>query len=789
MIIDYKVDSQILSRRSRNLIVADSVKYLTVRFDFSDDWLNLTKTVIFYCNNCFNEKYALLLNDDNTVTVPHEVIRSPSFCMSIYGTNNGVRITTNTCKVSVIKSGYCEGETPPEPTQNVYEQILDRLDNSSGGTGKNGKSAYEIAVENGFSGTEIEWLESLKGQPGKDGINGADGKDGNDGKDITSINDSETSSETTWSSVKITTANTELQTQINNTYIHHLNDSNNIGNEVYDGAVLTIVDDDGSIEFLNNFVPIYKDKGVRCSFAVVAFRAETPIGTTTSGDPYVAMNWRQIKELVHDGFDLQNHTYSHDVKVFRTGENLNEEQLEHQFGDADKLFRQNGLDYNCMVYPWGTAQAIKKRVAKRYAKYGMTLISGDTGLNDEISEPMAISRFTLQSGSTSLTSAKSQIDTAIANKQWLILCTHANANQPSADTLGDIIDYAISKKMRIETFSKAARLKAPVYYTGEGENMFRVMPNGDTKCKLDDDTIRYIVQRATALGLFEDTEASISASYGKTQNIAGDTLDKSFITVILTMTSGKESPVTDYTIEETNLTLAEGENTYHIKYKGLNCTLTVTAIAAAEAAEITQQPQDVTAAVGETANMSIIAKGTDLTYKWQWLDVRGDNPVGTWTNCADGTSSTLQFTVEPYHNLRKYRCIVTSSMGEILTSEVVTLHIGSNYSTLIEHTSESEAIERTWYSIPLSAGAYHFRATVEKAEYACTFQLKTATNNIDDKNGTVMFIAPTGTFNASSAIYTFEGDFTLSSSTEYLFLYTKGITAGKTITIEYYKTN
>ena len=73
------------------------------------------------------------------------------------------------------------------------------------------------------------------------------------------------------------------------------------------------------------------------------------------------MNWRQIKELVHDGFDLQNHTYSHDVKVFRTGENLNEEQLEHQFGDADKLFRQNGLDYNCMVYPWGTAQAIKKK--------------------------------------------------------------------------------------------------------------------------------------------------------------------------------------------------------------------------------------------------------------------------------------------------------------------------------------------------------------------------------------------------------------------------------------------
>lgn len=28
---------------------------------------------------------------------------------------------------------------------------------------RNGKSAYEIAVDNGFEGTEVEWLESLKG--------------------------------------------------------------------------------------------------------------------------------------------------------------------------------------------------------------------------------------------------------------------------------------------------------------------------------------------------------------------------------------------------------------------------------------------------------------------------------------------------------------------------------------------------------------------------------------------------------------------------------------------------
>lgn len=32
-----------------------------------------------------------------------------------------------------------------------------------------GKSAYEIAVENGFQGSEEDWLLSLKGEDGKDG--------------------------------------------------------------------------------------------------------------------------------------------------------------------------------------------------------------------------------------------------------------------------------------------------------------------------------------------------------------------------------------------------------------------------------------------------------------------------------------------------------------------------------------------------------------------------------------------------------------------------------------------
>lgn len=41
-----------------------------------------------------------------------------------------------------------------------------------GEDGADGKSAYEIAVDNGFEGTEQEWLESLKGKDGTDGTDG-----------------------------------------------------------------------------------------------------------------------------------------------------------------------------------------------------------------------------------------------------------------------------------------------------------------------------------------------------------------------------------------------------------------------------------------------------------------------------------------------------------------------------------------------------------------------------------------------------------------------------------------
>lgn len=59
----------------------------------------------------------------------------------------------------------------------TQQELEDRLKDieTTGEKGEPGRSAYEIAVEEGFSGTQSEWIESLKGEPGIQGAKGDPG--------------------------------------------------------------------------------------------------------------------------------------------------------------------------------------------------------------------------------------------------------------------------------------------------------------------------------------------------------------------------------------------------------------------------------------------------------------------------------------------------------------------------------------------------------------------------------------------------------------------------------------
>nr|DAM46079.1 MAG TPA: tail collar fiber protein [Caudoviricetes sp.] len=192
--IDFALSHSFIRIVKRTLVTSQSQNYVQARFEVrSDDW-TAPITAIFSARN---NAYSVLLDSENSCIIPWEVLTSAgtvnvsAFC--------GDRHTANIAQFTVVQSGYTEGEMPSEPTPTVYEQILKNFEGkqdrliAGDGIKINGnvisavdaKSAYVIALEHGFIGSEDEWLASLKGEKGEQGIQGIQGEKGQNGKDGT----------------------------------------------------------------------------------------------------------------------------------------------------------------------------------------------------------------------------------------------------------------------------------------------------------------------------------------------------------------------------------------------------------------------------------------------------------------------------------------------------------------------------------------------------------------------------------------------------------------------------
>ena len=197
----FLVKQQKIEALEREVIASDQIAFVSVKFMFDGAWKTLHKVVQF--TQC-EETYNLMLGIDGTTCLLPAELHPGAVKMSLFGydaeSDTTVRATTVPVTLHIRPSGFvADGDTPIPPTPDLYTQLLKKLSEmQAGANGKDGRSAYEIAIENGFVGTVAEWLESLKGRdgidgkdgkdgadglPGKDGTNGKDGKDGRDGKD------------------------------------------------------------------------------------------------------------------------------------------------------------------------------------------------------------------------------------------------------------------------------------------------------------------------------------------------------------------------------------------------------------------------------------------------------------------------------------------------------------------------------------------------------------------------------------------------------------------------------
>lgn len=164
MYIEFTVTNQHLIRTDENIVVEKSLGFLKAKFSFSTAWDGKIKTAIF---TFMNRPFAVILTDDECL-VPSEVIKAGSFTVHVVCSDDQV-IPTNKQTIAVLSTGAISGVIPETVTPDIYQQLITLVE------GINlvpGKSAYEIAVGNGFIGTEAEWVDSLNMIESVNGLSG-----------------------------------------------------------------------------------------------------------------------------------------------------------------------------------------------------------------------------------------------------------------------------------------------------------------------------------------------------------------------------------------------------------------------------------------------------------------------------------------------------------------------------------------------------------------------------------------------------------------------------------------
>jgi hypothetical protein len=110
--------------------------------------------------------FNLLTNDVGDVTNLNTVSRTLVSAVNEVNTIVDTHITDNNIHVTLSDKLDFHNHANKSVLDTITQTDINNWNSGTGGSGTAGKSAYEIAVDNGFVGSETEWLASLKGQDG-----------------------------------------------------------------------------------------------------------------------------------------------------------------------------------------------------------------------------------------------------------------------------------------------------------------------------------------------------------------------------------------------------------------------------------------------------------------------------------------------------------------------------------------------------------------------------------------------------------------------------------------------
>lgn len=194
--IELKANDQHLAIRKMPVIASGGQEEVELVFSFSSEWDDYIRMAVFTRVDDGDKirNVKVILREDKC-TLPYEIYDNPgSFFVGAYGVLGESVKTSTYINIEVSQGAATEGSSPNEVTPNIFAQYAEQIEEDNreilaemqalidelteecvsderiagavadyldANPTSSGKSAYEYAVEGGYSGTESEFAEKL----------------------------------------------------------------------------------------------------------------------------------------------------------------------------------------------------------------------------------------------------------------------------------------------------------------------------------------------------------------------------------------------------------------------------------------------------------------------------------------------------------------------------------------------------------------------------------------------------------------------------------------------------
>lgn len=297
-------------------------------------------------------------------------------------------------------------------------------------------TAYDIAVRNGFTGTEEEWVKSIKGDPGKNAnpeevkillepyaenvakqefekLSNAKQVD----SEVINARGSDKSLEKRLKNPNYTPIKDEMNTKV-------------IATEYSRKPMVTFIDDDGRTEVLEKWEPILQEKGNKLTIALVSSWLDNKKSTV--------IQWEDVHRLKEQyGVEFVNHTHEH-----KHAQQLTDVEVDEEFRKNKEVLKREGLTHDIIVQPFGENTDSVRRISRKYAKAN---VSVKEGINTLPLDTYRLFRVSLgEDLYTTFEQYKEILDEAISKNAWVIFKSHSqyeSFNENQLQLIRQIIDY------------------------------------------------------------------------------------------------------------------------------------------------------------------------------------------------------------------------------------------------------------------------------------------------------------------------------------------------------------